>query len=75
MFKGGKPGTEQDIKEDRYEDILLNKKEEINIPVEVLSKMLDEAEELRNNRQKPLHHKKNIEIFCDSFGKHIDALQ
>ena len=71
------PVTEQDIKEDKYEDILLNKKEEITIPVEVLTKMLDELEELKNNREKewqfkPLQHKKNIEIFCDSFGKHID---
>ena len=55
----------------------MNRKEEITIPVEVLTKMLDELEELKNNREKewqfkPLQHKKNIEIFCDSFGKHID---
>ena len=69
--------TDQDIKEDKHEDILLNKREEITIPVEVLTKMLNELEELKNNREedwqfKPLQHNKNIEIFCDSFGKHTD---
>ena len=72
-----KPVTEQDNKEDKYEDIQLNKKEEITIPVDVLTKLLDELEELKNNKQKEwqfklLQHNTNIEVFCDSFGKHID---
>ena len=63
-----KPVTEQEIKEGKYEDIILNKKEGTTIPVEVLTKMLDESEELKNNRQKewqfkPLQHNKNIEIY------------
>ena len=55
----------------------MNKREEITIPVEVLTKMLNELGKLKNDREKewqfkPLQHSTNIEIFCDSFGKHTD---
>ena len=51
---------------------------DVTIPLATLNKLLQDVEELKNSKTdqwhyKPYNRNKNIEIFCDSFGKHIDT--
>ena len=51
---------------------------DVTILLATLNKLLQNVEELKNPKTyqwhyKPYNRNKNIELFCDSFGKHIDT--
>ena len=68
---------EEKIDDGEVEEIKDFKETEVVIPVPALNKILEELQELKSLKQREestqnLKVGKKIEVFCDSFGKHID---